>query len=152
MYRTMKPCRTMKMLKSNNARRGVAAVEFAVIAPIVFLVIFGLMEMGRMVMVKQAVTNAAREGCREASLATTTSVTDVDTVVRDHLKNIVPNYLNTSKLRVTCTPASLSGITSGTACTVDVRVDFDDVSWVPGNFLGLPTTIEIRAMSTKDRE
>ena len=75
MYRIMKPCRTMKSLKSKNARRGVAVVEFAIIAPIVFLVIFGLMEMGRLVMVKQAVTNAAREGCREASLATTTTVT-----------------------------------------------------------------------------
>ena len=35
-------------------------MEFAVVAPVLFLVIFGMFEMARMVMVKQAVVNAAR--------------------------------------------------------------------------------------------
>ena len=127
-------------------------MEFAVVAPVLFLVIFGMFEMARMVMVKQAVVNAAREGCREACLATTTSAVDADTAVRTHLQNVVPNASDPSKLRVTCTPANLSAITSGTAVTVDVRCNFSDVSWMPGNFLGLSSAVEIRGTSVKIRE
>jgi Flp pilus assembly protein TadG len=45
-------------------RRGAAAVEFAVVAPVFFLMIFGMIEFGRMVMVQQILTNASREGAR----------------------------------------------------------------------------------------
>jgi len=133
-------------------RRGAAAVEFGIVAPIMLLAVFGLIEFGRMIMVKQSVTNAAREGCREAALATTLSTSDVDTVVRNHLKAVVPNYSDTSKLRVTCNPDSLSGIASGTPITVDVAVNFSDVSWLPGGFMNLAGNPEIAAESTKERE
>ncbi len=43
-------------------RRGTAAVEFALVAPVFFLLVFGMIEYGRMVMVQQVITNASREG------------------------------------------------------------------------------------------
>lgn len=145
--------RSMTSKQSTRTRRGVAAVEFAVVAPVVFLAFFGLVEMGRMVMVKQAVVNAAREGCREAILATTINVADVDAVVRARLQNVVPNASDVNKLRVTCTPAVLSQATaSGTEVTVEVECNFSDVSWTPGNFLGFSDTMAIRATATKERE
>ncbi len=152
MNRNTRLRKTSVLRRATTKRRGVALVEFAVVAPVLFLVIFGMFEMARMVMVKQAVVNAAREGCREACLATTTSATDVDTAVRTHLQNVVPNHSNPTTLRVTCTPASLSAITSGTAVMVDVRCNFSDVSWMPGNFLGLSSAVEIRGTSVKIRE
>ncbi len=39
-------------------------VEFAIVAPIFFLLIFGMIEFGRVVMVQQLLTNASREGAR----------------------------------------------------------------------------------------
>lgn len=36
------------------------------VAPVLFLFVFGIIEIGRMLMVRQALTNAAREGCRKA--------------------------------------------------------------------------------------
>ena len=42
--------------------RGVAAVEFALVAPLFLLFLFGMIEFGRMVMVQQVLTNASREG------------------------------------------------------------------------------------------
>ncbi len=42
-------------------RRGAAAVEFAIVAPVFFLLVFGMIEYGRMVMVQQVITNASRE-------------------------------------------------------------------------------------------
>jgi TadE-like protein len=61
----------------SSRRRGTAAVEFAFVAPIVFVLVFGMIEFGRAIMVQQIITNAAREGARVAILSgtTTTSVT-----------------------------------------------------------------------------
>ena len=39
-------------------RRGTAAVEFALVAPVFFLLVFGMIEYGRMVMVQHVITNA----------------------------------------------------------------------------------------------
>ena len=152
--------RSMTTKRRSRRRRGVAAVEFAVVAPVLFLAIFGMIEMARMVMVKQAVVNAAREGCREAILATTRDAADVDAMVRGRLANVVPNASDVNKLRVTCyippnlpftTEADLTAIASGDTISVTVECNFSDVSWVPGNFVGLPNTV-IRATTTKERE
>jgi Flp pilus assembly protein TadG len=43
---------------------GVAAVEFAIILPILMLIIFGMIEYGYMFYVDMVITNAAREGAR----------------------------------------------------------------------------------------
>ncbi len=47
--------------------RGQSAVEFALIASVLFLFIYGIMEVGRLVFINSAVENGAREGARYAS-------------------------------------------------------------------------------------
>ncbi len=133
-------------------RRGATLVEFALVAPVVFMFIFGLVEFGRLLMVQQALTNAAREGCREATLATTQNSSDADTVVRNYLQPVIYDASNTSTVRVSLNPASFSGISSGTPITLTVQVDFDDVSWLPGNFLGIMGNPVLRAESIQQRE
>jgi len=54
--------------KSAKERRGTVAVEVAVIALPLLLLIFWILEFGRLVMVEQVLTNAAREGARRAVL------------------------------------------------------------------------------------
>jgi Flp pilus assembly protein TadG len=49
-------------------RHGVAAVEFAVCLPVLFSILFGLWEVGRMTEVQNVVWNSAREGARDASM------------------------------------------------------------------------------------
>lgn len=53
-----------------HKQRGVAAVEFALIAPIVFLLLFGIVEFGLALWRKQVLTSAVREGARKGVLAT----------------------------------------------------------------------------------
>src|SRR5262249_48705817 len=67
-----RPCRLFR-----RNRRAAAAVEFAIVAPVFFLLVFGMIEYGRMVMVYQILTNASREGARVAVLdgATESGVT-----------------------------------------------------------------------------
>jgi len=130
-------------------RTGVAAVEFALVAPIFFLFVLGLIEFGRMLMVQQSLTNAAREGCRTAVLATTTSGSQVESAVRNYLQPIMHNSANAAEVRVTV-PASPGTATSGTNLTVSVETDFADVSWLPFQWLGLNPTIA--AQQTGQRE
>ena len=70
---------------------GAVTVEFAVVAPVFLLLAFGLFEFGRLLMVQQALTNATREGCRAAGLASSVSTSNVDTAVRNYLQSVVGN-------------------------------------------------------------
>jgi hypothetical protein len=49
--------------------RGAAAVEFALVLPILLLVIFGLIDFGRLLNAQVKTTEAAREGARAAAVA-----------------------------------------------------------------------------------
>ena len=106
-------------------RRATAAVEFAVVAPVFLLMVFGMIEYGRMVMVYQVITNASREGARVAVLdgATTASVTDQ---VNTYLSNG-----SVSGATVTVTPNPPSTAQYGDPVTVTVSVPFSQVSWLP---------------------
>jgi len=63
-------------------RRGAAVVEFAVILPLLLLLLFGIIEFGWVFMIRQTLTNAAREGVRVAVLQTS-SAADVQGRVRE---------------------------------------------------------------------
>lgn len=49
------------------AERAQAMIEFALVTPILFLLLFGMFEVGRMIFVYSAVTNASREAVRYGS-------------------------------------------------------------------------------------
>ncbi len=106
-------------------RRGAAAVEFAVVAPIFLLLVFGMIEYGRMVMVQQVITNASREGARRAVLDGTTNA-DVVTVVNDYL-----TAGSIAGANVTVTPTNPQDAAFGDPVTVSVDIGFSQVSWLP---------------------
>lgn len=118
----------MRMLRrahSCDNRRGVAAVEFALTAPLLFLVVFGLIEVGRALMVQQLLSNAARDGARSAILGSATA----ESVEAD-----VTGYLTLSGINgatVTVTPSPLISAQGGDPVTVAVSVPFASVSWLP---------------------
>jgi Flp pilus assembly protein TadG len=125
-------------------RRGAAAVEFAVVSPVLFLLIFGMIEYGRMVMVQQVITNAAREGARKGVLDGSTN-SDVTTVVGNYLTSA-----NISGATTTVTPTNPSNATYGGTVTVSVSVPYSKVSWLPHSFwLGSKT---LTATSVMRRE
>jgi Flp pilus assembly protein TadG len=53
--------------RSRQARPGVAAVELAVCTMVLVVLMLGLWETGRLIQVRQIVSNAAREGGRQAA-------------------------------------------------------------------------------------
>lgn len=120
LFKLARPCRLYR-----RNRRATAAVEFAVVAPVFLLLVFGMIEYGRMVMVQQVITNASREGARAAVLdgATVASVTAA-----------VNTYLSAGSItgaNVKPTPDPLSSAQYGDPVTVTVSIDFNQVSWLP---------------------
>ncbi len=120
--RFVKPCGLFR-----KQRRGAAAVEFAVVAPVFFLLVFGMVEYGRMVMVQQIIVNSAREGCRAAVLdGSTTAGVKTTTINAMAAGNITITTSN-----VTVSPDPPSSAEFGDPVTVTVTVPFNQVSWLP---------------------
>ena len=118
---------------NDRKRRGVAAVEFAIIAPIFFLLVMGCIEFGRALMVQQVLTNASRVGAREAIRLAATE-TEAVTAAQDYASGAaVPG----TSVTVQPNPA-VAG--AGDMITVRVEVPFSNVSWTPAPwFLGNST-------------
>lgn len=125
-------------------RRGAAAVEFALIAPLMLLFTFGMIEISRMMMVKNAATQASREGARVAVLPGSES-DDVRTRVQEEL-----SLMSIDVATIELEPEIISNAPPGSNVTVRIRVNPDDVSWVP-SFLTF-TIPEISATSVMRRE
>jgi Flp pilus assembly protein TadG len=106
-------------------RRGAALLEFAVVVPVLILLVFGMLEFGRVMMVQQVLTNAAREGCRKATLPGSSS-SDVTTVVNKYLTSSGISGANAPS--VSPDPSTAN---AGDAITVTVSVPFNNVSWLP---------------------
>jgi Flp pilus assembly protein TadG len=134
-----RPCR--------SNRKGVAAVEFAIIAPLFFLLVFGMIEFGRAIMVQQVVTNASREGARLAVLDGSTGT---------QVKTAVVNYLQGASIaitadRVTVTPTEPGTAGYGAPVTVAVSIPFSQVSWLPTPwFLGSGTQLSASTVMRRE--
>jgi Flp pilus assembly protein TadG len=103
-------------VKSFNQRqneRGTTVAEFAVVALLFFVIIFGIIEFGRLLYTHNALTDATRRGARFASLNTK----DDREKVRDHVvygsQAALPGFN-----RATATPI-INGLT-----TTMVQVDY----------------------------
>jgi hypothetical protein len=115
-----RPCR--------RNRQGAAVVEFAVVAPVFFLVVLGMIEIGRAIMVEQVLTNASREGARVAVLDGATAA-DVKEKVVDYMKSGGLSAATTDMVSIT--PTEPATAANGTPVTVRVQIQFNQVSWLP---------------------
>jgi Flp pilus assembly protein TadG len=110
----------MKLLRSlgrlPKAEDGQALVEFALLAPILLLLVVGLFEFGRAWNAHQAITDGAREAARRAVI-NDPSVTQ-DSIVNDAKRLIISNALDTSLVQVTLP----DGFHQGTGLNTRVRV------------------------------
>ncbi len=115
--------RTLSKLKSDHSsRRGTTAVEFAIVAPIAFFVVFGGIELSRISMIRNTAEIAVYEGARAGIVpgATTAQVIAA-----------VNNYLNISGISnatVTVTPNAITNETP--QIQVDVDIPISGNTWV----------------------
>ena len=112
-----------------SGRRAAAAVEFAMVASVFFVLILGLFELGRGLMVQHLMTNAARQGCRVAVIEGKSS-SDVSTAV---LNVLTPEGISgdTVTVQVDDAAANASTANPGDEISVTVSIPASTVSWVP---------------------
>ena len=118
----------------SGTRSGVAAVEFAVLVPLILTLLLGLWEIGRMIETQQVLTNAAREGGRQASTGQLTNT---------QVTNVITQYLNaagypTGNVVVTITTPQndVSKAQYLDKIQITVTIPYSDVQWT---LLGLVT-------------
>jgi Flp pilus assembly protein TadG len=108
-------------------RQGAAAVEFAIVAPLFFLLVLGMIEIGRMVMVQQIITNASREGARIAILDGTTGQE-----VKDKVKSYTaPANIILHDTDITVNPTEPTAAKYGEPVTVTVSIEASRIQWIP---------------------
>lgn len=117
-------------------RSGAAAVEFALVAPVLFLIVFGAVEFGRAIMVLDLLSHAARSGCRvgvlpgngnpEMQSAVTTAL------AAGGINGASAPTIDVMPLGSTAwtSPGDAGAATSGDAIRVTVSVPYQNVSWL----------------------
>ena len=118
--------------------RGAAAVEFAVILPLLLMILFGILEFGRILYVNQALSWAAREGARVAALPGTTN-TIVSDVVNEKLTEsgvpvgtIVLRNEDPDKDWIITDLTNTTQISPNDPVKVIISVNYEDVAYVSG--------------------
>lgn len=116
---------------TSDDRRGVTLVEFALVAPALFLFIFACFEFAQASMIRNAVGNAAYEGARRVVIPGATAAQGISAA------QSVLSFSGVSNSTVTINPSTLTDAT--TDVTVTVSVSFTNNSWTTPWFLGSAT-------------
>jgi Flp pilus assembly protein TadG len=153
--------RSVRAGSAHAPRRGIAAVEFAVVLPLLLMFIVGIWEVGRLIEVQQIMANAAREGGRQAS-AGQYSPSDITTLVQQYAAR---EGLTATNIAVSIKNLGFSGnpappdndprdATDLDQLQVTVTIPFSDVRWTTLSLVtGTSTTLTSQVVwsSMKDR-
>ncbi len=123
-----------------DLRTGVAAVECAIIMPVLTLLVLGAVDVGQYAHVHQKVTEASRETARFAVRYDTTSVEQTKSMCADYLQEAFPGCSLETAAQVKMTaadgtstvPNDLTTMPSGTQVNVQVLLQYDSVRWLNG--------------------
>lgn len=97
-------------LARNDA--GAAAVEFALVAPLLFLVIFATIDFGRMIADQIAITQAAREGVRVWALGNGTPTPPTTGQVQSAVSSAASPLSGVSSSTTACTNGQQTSVTA----------------------------------------
>jgi len=131
------------VLRSRAEARGAAAVEFALILPLLLVLVFGIVNYGDMLSVRQSVSQAAAEVARAAAVnagADPAKVAAAEAAVADALAAQGNECNDECSVQIDPCP------TGGVDCvTVDVVIDY--AGMIPGFGLVLPETLRYSAVA-----
>jgi Flp pilus assembly protein TadG len=115
--------------------RGGAAVEFALVMPVLVLILFGIIEFARAWNVRQTLTDAVREGARVAVVNNALIPTQT---LRDSVETIVMNAASNAGLDLAQLTVTSTGVGGGV--TAEVQAEYNYVPLI-GLVLNAPITM-----------
>jgi Flp pilus assembly protein TadG len=120
----------MTAVRARRRRRtqeGAAAVEFALVAPLLLVLVFGVISYGYMLSFRQALSQGAAEGARAAAV----SPFPTSSAKEQSALNAINDALNVKAYGVTCSgvatnsPLKKDGVTVGTCSVTTAACDSD---------------------------
>lgn len=117
----------------NRGERGAAAVEFALVAPLLILLVFGIIEFGRVWSARNVYISAAREGARVAAVGGTADA------AKTRVQEASAPYAAPALAAIAVTPATACTDNAGGSVVVSWTQSFSlniaFFSWAPGSYL-----------------
>lgn len=155
----MRKLQKHKLQKSFSKRRGVAAVECALVAPLLVMIAMGTIDVSQYVNVAQLVNDASYEGARRASQNTVLNQSEVEQTVLNYFTSQFPSVASgeissaltvnvRNHLDASIPNGNLETVSSGSAVSVQVIFQFNSVRWLSGfaglNGVSIETTTAMR--------
>jgi Flp pilus assembly protein TadG len=133
-------------------RGGAVIVEFALVAPFLCLILLGMFELGRAMMIKTTLSNAARKGCR-TGIKRDKGNADLIQQVRDIMNDngfgsstFNPPSVGTINITVTAPYGTVLADSldapSGSSVSVQVCIPVSSTTWVTPFYLGTGANLE----------
>jgi Flp pilus assembly protein TadG len=131
----------MNVIRNRISREeGVAAVEFAIVLPLLCLILFGVLEFGRVWSQYQVFQGAAREGARCAAVKAT-KFSDCD--IQNEVHQAAEPYVVKDPVAV-----KIGGAPAADGCTEATRGEDVEVSWVQPLQIDIPFWSNLTVDST----
>jgi Flp pilus assembly protein TadG len=135
-----------------NRRHGAAVVEFAVVVPFLAMLLMGMFELGRAMMVKTILSDAARKACRtgiKREKANADILVEANNVMNDNgfdSTKFNPPTIGSVTVTVTDpngnTLADALDAPSGSVVSVQVSIPVSSTCWVTPFYLQSGTNLE----------
>jgi Flp pilus assembly protein TadG len=134
-----------------NSTRGAAAIEFAIVLPLLLAIVFGIIEFGAVLYNQAVITNASREAARfSAAFYTNPANATATQPTCANIQDYVVNYVNTYFISFTSSSFNASNVTcptgtpytnysgyAGIVSTIRIRYQYNFMLF--GNLMGLLT-------------
>ena len=111
---------------NRDSERGAVAVEFALLVPVLVLLVLGIMEFGRAYNAQVSLSNAAREGARV--MAISNDATAARSAAKSAAVSLNPKLLDTNFT------FSASSCTSGAQMSVTIKYTLKTLTGIAGPF------------------
>jgi Flp pilus assembly protein TadG len=129
--------RLRQSLRRGRGQEGAAAVEFAILLPILLVLTLGALDMGHMYYIDHLITNASREGARYAAKYSGTTAEPTSTQISDYVK--LPSGLNYNGFNLDALAVSTTYAGTFPTRIATVTVTAHKNWWVLGSLLGFAT-------------
>ena len=127
-------------------QRGASAIEFAIVFPVLILILFGIIEFGVAFFTQEVLTNASREGARAGIIQATPKPTESE------IETVVMNYAQTAGITVTAGDIAVAGAGGVFPNPLTVTVTYLYAFQVLPKISGVPTSITLQAQTVMRHE
>lgn len=119
----------IRLFKSRN-KKGQALIEFALLTPLLLLMIFVFLQLGILLNIYISLNNIARDGARYAAVNP-----DTDSVITTYIQSKLPAQVNQSYLTISYSPSQgSSSRIKGKPISVGLSYNFSTKVFLPTTF------------------